>query len=98
MRTISFLSLQTCPNRAQPISVGLFFVRHHIRPSDAMEIKHRAHDRTNVAYDVDEQSAWKQFAQSTNMEGVFWCLIYPPRLVFRVRSRRSKRINKLGVE
>src|SRR6478672_10472726 len=98
MRTVSFLSLQTCPNCAQPIFVRFFFVRHHMRPCDAMEIKHRAHDGSHVAHDVDKQSTWKQFAQTTNMEGVLWRLIYPARLVFRVRSRCSYRINEFRVK
>ena len=40
----------------------------------------------------------EQLAQATNIEPILSRLIYPARLVFRVPSHRSKRINEFGVE
>src|SRR5262245_38089058 len=41
MGTVSFLSLQTCTNRTQPIFVDFFFVRYQLNSCCAMEVNHR---------------------------------------------------------
>src|SRR5438093_1038311 len=78
MRTVSLLSLQTCPNRAQPIFVGFFFVRYQLNSCCAMEVDHRAHYRVDIAEHMDEQSLRKKLSQAADVKRIFRCSIHPP--------------------
>src|SRR5215831_8709788 len=80
MRTVRFLSLQTCPNCAQPIFVRVFFVRYQLNCCCAMEVNHRANYCMDVAKHMNEASLRKKLSQAADVQRILRRSIDPPSL------------------